>query len=155
MSKNRIQYSRAEPQTGSQTGSPPGSQTVSRDAPEGAEHRPTPSHEGVPASEYAAGLPVPPVPDEQERQRLAKLFKALASPHRLSVVLHLARDGEVSVGDLGEKLDIVPSTVSHHLKELTRSELVTMRRDGQRILCSLNSDNAERLAAFFRLLNSL
>ncbi len=57
------------------------------------------------------------------------MFKALSNTHRLEVFLYLANNcfpGETStdkemhssVGELGDRLGITPSTVSHHLKEL-------------------------------------
>jgi hypothetical protein len=45
----------------------------------------------------------------------------------------------------------VPSTLSHHLKELRRAGLVTMKRRGKNILCRLDVDALQELMA--RLLN--
>ena len=45
------------------------------------------------------------------------------------------------VGELGDGLELAPSTVSHHLKEL--------RRAGQHVECWANPDALERLAEFF------
>jgi ArsR family transcriptional regulator len=36
-----------------------------------------------------------------------------------------------NVGDLAARLDIAPSTVSHHLKELARAGIVRRERDGR------------------------
>jgi len=43
--------------------------------------------------------------------------------------------GQPCVGELGQDLEIDPSTVSHHLKELRRSGLIRMERRGKRIIC--------------------
>ncbi len=65
--------------------------------------------------------------------QLAEVFKALANPNRLQIFLRLASccspgtkcDSEAAVrqcvGELGQDLEIDPSTVSHHLKELRRA----------------------------------
>ena len=53
------------------------------------------------------------------------------------------------VGDLGRDLDIVPSTVSHHIKELHRAGLVRMERRGQKIECWVDPVILRDLALFF------
>jgi ArsR family transcriptional regulator len=59
-----------------------------------------------------------------------------------------------SVGELGEGLDIAPSTLSHHLKELNRSGLISMRRRGKQVECWVEPATLDGLAAFFNEQNS-
>ena len=94
--------------------------------------------------------------------RYAAAFRALGNPHRLRLFLRLTaccppgtacdaeRDAGLCVGDLGEDLEVAPSTLSHHLKELNRAGLVHMERRGQRVQCRVDPDGLEDLAAFFR-----
>ena len=88
------------------------------------------------------------------------MFKALSNPQRLRIFLRLAEccstacdasdDGTpLCVGDLGEDLGIVPSTVSHHIKELRQSGLMQVERRGQKVECWASADALRRLAAFF------
>ena len=100
--------------------------------------------------------------DNQIKQ-FADIFKALSNPNRLRMFLHLVTccvPGTVSsvdpdtgtsacVGALGRDLDIVPSTVSHHLKELHRAGLIRMERRGQKIECWVDPQVLEDLASFF------
>ncbi len=44
------------------------------------------------------------------------------------------------VGELGQDLEIDPSTVSHHLKELRRAGLIRVARRGRHILCWVDRD---------------
>lgn len=88
-------------------------------------------------------------------------FKALGNPHRLALFRRLAVccppdttcSTEVAVrlciGLLGEDLDISPSTLSHHIKELNRAGLVQMARKGKQIECWVNPRTLAQLAAFF------
>lgn len=100
--------------------------------------------------------------DDQIKQ-FAEIFKALSNPNRLRMFLHLVTccvpgtvgsfDAEAGVsacvGDLGRDLDIVPSTVSHHIKELHRAGLVRMERRGQKIECWVDPVILRDLALFF------
>jgi ArsR family transcriptional regulator, arsenate/arsenite/antimonite-responsive transcriptional repressor len=93
--------------------------------------------------------------------RYAEVFKAIANPYRLRILMRLSSgtlggcgDGNDTdeicqcVGALGEDLGIAPSTVSHHLKELTRAGLVKMRRRGRHIECRVDSEALRSLALF-------
>ena len=92
---------------------------------------------------------------------LAGVFKALANPHRIAVFMRLAAccgpgttcEGvsmKTYVGDIGKDLDIAPSTVSHHLKELRNAGLVHMERAGQNVECWVEPDTLDALSRFFR-----
>lgn len=96
-----------------------------------------------------------------------KIFKALSNPHRLKIFfdcLEHLKTGEESVDLSGadcrcqrtkaEELGIVPSTISHHLKELSNAGLIDMRRDGQRVVSSLNHQGITALNRFLRMLES-
>lgn len=60
---------------------------------------------------------------------LARVAKALASPHRLQL-LELLSQAERSVDALAELCGQPVGTVSHHLKVLRQAHLVETRRDG-------------------------
>ena len=91
----------------------------------------------------------------------AEIFKALSNQNRLKIFQSLAtccKPGTVGiiepgntacVGDIGKNLDIVPSTVSHHIKELRRAGLIKTRRRGQNIECWVDPEIVEELKAFF------
>ncbi|MCP3027165.1 helix-turn-helix transcriptional regulator [Halobacillus sp. A5] len=93
-------------------------------------------------------------------QEYSDRFKALSNPHRLNIFLYLAKNcypGELStekemrmtVGELGEGLGIVPSTVSHHLKELRNAGLIRMERKGKNIECWVEPRSVDGLIEFF------
>jgi ArsR family transcriptional regulator len=91
----------------------------------------------------------------------AELFKALSNPHRLDLFQRLMNccapgtrcDAEQAVrfcvGDLGEGLDIAPSTLSHHIKELNRAGLVNMERKGKKVECWIDPEVLLQLSQFF------
>lgn len=95
-------------------------------------------------------------------EQLAEAFKALSNPNRLRIFLQLmnccipgtvcsANDVTKScVGELGEGLGIAASTLSHHIKELSRAGLIQMERRGQHIDCWVDPQTLEELSHFFR-----
>lgn len=64
---------------------------------------------------------------------------ALAEPHRMAILAMLA-DGERPAGDFVDALPIAQPTVSKHLSVLREAGLVTVRKDAQRRLYSLNPE---------------
>lgn len=95
-------------------------------------------------------------------EQLAEAFKALSNPNRLKIFLQLMNccapgtvcsAEEVSkscVGDLGEGLGIAASTLSHHIKELSRAGLIQMERRGQHIDCWVEPNAVKELSHFFQ-----
>jgi ArsR family transcriptional regulator len=93
--------------------------------------------------------------------RLAEILKALGNPQRLRLFLRLlaccppgracceADDAKRCVGDLGADVDIAPSTVSHHLKELKRVGLIEAERNGRNIECRADPVTLSELLAVF------
>ena len=77
----------------------------------------------------------------------ARLMRAVGNENRLMVLCALA-DGELSVSDLLERVDLSQSALSQHLAVLRREDLVTTRRESQSIYYSLSSSTAGKLIDF-------
>ncbi len=73
----------------------------------------------------------------------ALVFKAFCDESRLRII-DLIKKGETCSCVLLEDLTIGQSTLSHHMKILVESGLVTSRRDGKRMMYSLSPDNVEK-----------
>jgi len=74
----------------------------------------------------------------------AKLLKALAHETRLSILCLLAQ-GEMTVSQLHQQLDLSQSALSQHLAVLREDGLVRTRRESQHIHYSLAGDKAARI----------
>ncbi|WP_200914679.1 ArsR/SmtB family transcription factor [Bradyrhizobium viridifuturi] len=81
---------------------------------------------------------------ERAADQAGNLLKALSNRHRLLIICQLI-DGERSVGELAEFLDLRDSTVSQHLALLRKDGLVSARRDGQTIFYSIASEPARKV----------
>ena len=96
-----------------------------------------------------------------EAARLARLFKALSSPKRVELLRLLGewcRDGRscctaeelsLCLERLGERLGIVKSTVSHHLKELADAGLITLAKRGRHNDFQVNRQALELALGYF------
>lgn len=73
--------------------------------------------------------------------RASTLMKALSSETRLLLLCRIS-EGEISVNELAETLDMRPASVSQQLSLLRKDGLVKTRRAGQTIYYSLDGDEA-------------
>ncbi|MGB6397004.1 MAG: metalloregulator ArsR/SmtB family transcription factor [Bradyrhizobium sp.] len=81
---------------------------------------------------------------ESAADQASELLKALSNRHRLLIICQLI-DGERSVGELAEFLNLRDSTVSQHLALLRKDGLVSARRDAQTIYYSIASAPAREI----------
>jgi len=96
-------------------------------------------------------------------EKFSGIFKALSNPNRLKIFLRLVSccvpgtvwsfeaKGITCVGEVARDLEIVPSTVSHHIKELRQAGLIKMKRSGQKIECWVDPEALKELEGFFQL----
>lgn len=78
--------------------------------------------------EHLVGSETPVLQDEHY-QKVAFLAKSLSDANRLRIILCVS-NGKRSVSSIVEELGLSQPLVSHHLKELKRSLLVTIERSG-------------------------
>jgi len=83
-------------------------------------------------------------PNEHEGT-LVEFFKALGEPNRLRIV-GLLSDRAHTVEELGKRLGVSVSTVSHHLAILARTGIVASRAESYYNLYSLETDTLRGLA---------
>lgn len=83
--------------------------------------------------------------------RAVKLLKAVSNERRLLILCHLL-EGELSVGEMNQKLELSQSALSQHLALLRNHKLVKTRKAAQTVYYSLNSKEAEALIALLHKL---
>src|SRR5258708_17958646 len=100
------------------------------------------------------------------QQDMAAMFKALGDPTRLRIFEFLRscccpvvveESGDVrpvmgpTVGEVCCRItgaEKINSTISHHLKELRLAGLITIERRGKNMICGVNREAVEALAAY-------
>jgi ArsR family transcriptional regulator, arsenate/arsenite/antimonite-responsive transcriptional repressor len=75
--------------------------------------------------------------------KAAIVHKALADTTRLRIMARLA-EGQATVSDLIELVDLSQPLVSWHLRRLRVAGLVETRRSGREVICTLSRDALER-----------
>ena len=82
--------------------------------------------------------------------RAADKFAAIGTDARLRMVrlLLAAHPKGMSAGDIGNELDIAPSTLSHHLDRLKREDILRVRREGTFLWYTANTETLEGLMKF-------
>lgn len=71
-------------------------------------------------------------------------FKALSDPVRRRI-LELLRGGSLTAGEIGEEFDLTGATVSYHLSQLKKAELVTEKKVKNYIYYELNASVLEEM----------
>ena len=80
------------------------------------------------------------MPDESTLYDLSDFFKILGDSTRISILF--AIDGEpMCVCDIADLLGMTKSAVSHQLKILRQSDLVTYRKSGKNVFYTLADDH--------------
>ncbi|WP_425106402.1 ArsR/SmtB family transcription factor [Ancylobacter sp.] len=70
-------------------------------------------------------------------EKAARQLESLGNPTRLQIYRTLVRAGHAGlpVGGLQERIGIAASTLSHHLKRLVETGLVTQERQATTLIC--------------------
>jgi DNA-binding transcriptional ArsR family regulator len=79
---------------------------------------------------------------------VVNIFKAIAEPRRMELLQILRSYGELSVGELAQKVSVTQQAVSLHLKILETAGLVEARRSGTRHLYAVRLDGFKPASEF-------
>jgi ArsR family transcriptional regulator, arsenate/arsenite/antimonite-responsive transcriptional repressor len=96
-----------------------------------------------PVAEKTRGA-IPELSDKLEKD-LVQVFKLLSDETRLRILTYLAREGELHVTALCDKLGQSQPAVSHHLALLRVAGLIEARRDGKHNFYSVRTKHFHRL----------
>lgn len=87
-----------------------------------------------------------------EPELVAKYFRALGDPTRLRMLELLAEHGELSVGELVERLAVSQPKVSNHLACLRWCGFVVTRREHPAVLYRIADERVSQVLALGRAL---
>ena len=75
----------------------------------------------------------------------ADFLRALSNRPRLLILCHLVDSGELTVGQLVERVGISQSALSQHLAKLRDQGMVAFRREAQTLFYRIADKRAERI----------
>ncbi|MGD9489895.1 MAG: ArsR/SmtB family transcription factor [Calditrichaceae bacterium] len=84
------------------------------------------------------------IPEEPILQDLGQIFAVLSDPTRLKIITALTMD-ELCVCDIAATINMSISAVSHQLRILKTSRLVTFRKQGKNVYYVLDDDHVKEL----------
>jgi ArsR family transcriptional regulator, arsenate/arsenite/antimonite-responsive transcriptional repressor len=81
---------------------------------------------------------------------VARQLEALGNPTRLKLYRALVRAGPdgLAVGRLQQQLGVAPSTLSHHVRRLVETGLVTQERQATTLICRAHYPSMNALVGF-------
>lgn len=82
-------------------------------------------------------------------KEVSKRLKVLGHPKRLELINYLAKVKKCNCNELVEHLKISQPSVSQHIKELKKTDLIHYEREGYNIFCSINNKTFNGIEHFF------
>lgn len=89
-------------------------------------------------------------PFERQARNSANLLRAMSNECRLLVLCHLVESGELSVGQLTDRVGVSQSALSQHLAKLRDEGLVATRKEAQTVYYRVSDPKAGQLLALLR-----
>jgi DNA-binding transcriptional ArsR family regulator len=90
----------------------------------------------------------------------SRVFKALSNPNRLEIFFSIYHNEKgvrelksCFLSDLTGKFKIGAPTISHHLKELVKAELIQTEKQGKYVVCKVNEEMVENIKNLFNKRN--
>ena len=80
---------------------------------------------------------------------LSEIFKVLSDDNRLKIVLKIAK-GKMCANEILGEIGISQPTLSHHMKVLTDTGLVSANKEGTQVYYELNHSKVSCLCHFVR-----
>lgn len=84
---------------------------------------------------------------EMQAAEAASLMRTLANESRLLMLCHLMESGELSVGELVDRIGLSQSALSQHLAKLREEGLVATRKDAQTVFYRIADPRAGQVLA--------
>lgn len=91
--------------------------------------------------------------EKQKYVEKAEIFKVLSDSNRLQIVDMLSC-GEMCACKILEKFDITQPTLSHHLKVLSDSGIVTSRKEANWMYYKLNDKRMKEITEFLQFISN-
>lgn len=86
---------------------------------------------------------------DKDFQEIATFARILSHPARIAILSYLAKTNSCISGDITNEIPLSRTTVSQHLQELKKAELIKGEIDGVKICYCINEENLKRCTDSF------
>lgn len=88
-----------------------------------------------------------------DTKKVEKVSKALADPNRLTILKTLSKNRDcLYCSEVNEFIDLAQPSISHHLKQLTESELIIAEKEGRNMKYTMNNKVIDQYIDFLESL---
>ncbi|WP_170288571.1 ArsR/SmtB family transcription factor [Flavobacterium resistens] len=85
---------------------------------------------------------------DEETEVIGKICKALGHPTRVQIMTLLWKRDNRTCGEIVELIPLAQSTISKHLLELKKANLVNIKNEGKKIIYSIEVDKMQILKKY-------
>jgi len=90
---------------------------------------------------------------QMNQKKAEKISKALADPNRLLILKEIKKRKDcMYCTDLNDIIDLAQPSISHHLKLLTDTEIITYEKEGRNVKYTLNNKVIDEYIEFLEAL---
>lgn len=83
-----------------------------------------------------------------ETNAIAEICKALGHPTRMQIMTLLWKENNRTCGEIVAQIPLAQSTISKHLSELKKAELLNIRNEGKKTIYSIDVDKIQILKKY-------
>lgn len=84
-----------------------------------------------------------------ETNAIAEICKALGHPTRMHIMTILWKQNHITCGEIVEQIPLAQSTISKHLSELKKANLLHIKNEGKKTIYSIEIDKILLLRKYF------
>lgn len=84
-----------------------------------------------------------------EQNELATIAKALGHPARIAILQHLLKTNSCICGDLVDEIGLAQATISQHLRELKRVDIIQGTIEGTSVCYCINPQVWQKISSIF------
>ena len=86
---------------------------------------------------------------DEETEAVGKICKALGHPTRIQIMTLLWKRNNRTFGEIVDLIPLAQSTISKHLLELKKANLVNIKNEGKKVIYSIEVNNLQILKNYF------
>lgn len=90
-----------------------------------------------------------PMDFDSELKNIAAICKALGHPTRMQIMTLLYNQNNRICGDIVAQIPLAQSTISKHLSELKKANLLQVKNEGKKTIYSIDTEKIQLLRKYF------